>query len=44
MARRPGDLTIAGFAKALPYSWADQERAISRKAWGGGVGADFLLW
>jgi site-specific DNA recombinase len=24
----PADLTVTGLAKALPYSWADQERAI----------------
>jgi hypothetical protein len=26
----PADLTVTGLAKALPYSWAEQERAISR--------------
>jgi site-specific DNA recombinase len=24
----PADLTVTGLAKALPYSWAEQERAI----------------
>src|SRR3984893_16477150 len=28
----PADLTVTGLAKALPYSWAEQERAISRNA------------
>jgi site-specific DNA recombinase len=27
----PADLTVTGLAKALPYSWAEQERAIARK-------------
>jgi site-specific DNA recombinase len=27
----PADLTVTGLAKALPYSWAGQERAIARK-------------
>src|SRR3984893_7428898 len=26
----PADLTVTGLAKALPYSWAEQERAILR--------------
>jgi hypothetical protein len=25
----PADLTVTGLAKALPYSWAEQERAIA---------------
>ena len=24
----PADLTVTGLAKALPYSWAEQERSI----------------
>jgi site-specific DNA recombinase len=28
----PADLTVTGLAKALLYSWAEQERAISRNA------------
>jgi hypothetical protein len=27
----PADLTVTGLAKALPYSWAEQERAILAK-------------
>jgi site-specific DNA recombinase len=27
----PADLTVTGLAKALPCSWAEQERAIARK-------------
>jgi site-specific DNA recombinase len=26
----PADLTVTGLAKALPYSWTEQERAILR--------------
>jgi hypothetical protein len=25
---RPADLTVTGLAKALPYSWAEQESSI----------------
>src|ERR1700730_1974724 len=28
----PADLTVTGLAKALPYSWAEQDRAILRTA------------
>ena len=28
----PADLNVTGLAKALPYSWAEQERAILRTA------------
>lgn len=28
----PADLTVTGLAKALPYSWAEQERAILQNA------------
>ena len=28
MAQRRRNLTVTGLAKALPYSWAEQERAI----------------
>jgi site-specific DNA recombinase len=24
----PADLTVTGLAKALPYSWAEQERSV----------------
>jgi hypothetical protein len=26
--RKPTDLTVTGLAKALPYSWAEQEQRI----------------
>jgi hypothetical protein len=26
--RKPADLTVTGLARALPYSWAEQEQAI----------------
>jgi hypothetical protein len=30
----PADLTVTGLAKALPYSWAEQEQSIGRFATG----------
>jgi hypothetical protein len=32
----PADLTVTGLAKALPYSWAEQERKFGLHFNGGG--------